>query len=149
MLDQQHMRIGCRMQDDMRRTGAQQAIHAAGITYRSEKWHDVHVDLRCLSQPPELSINLIKREFAMIDEHQTFGREGQHLPAQLAADRPSGPGYENDLAENILFKKREVRLHRAAPEQDRTSVVSGKSVSVRVELGGRRIIKKKNNRNKQ
>src|SRR3546814_11361950 len=29
--------------------------------------------------------------------------------------------------------------------QDRKSVVSGKSVSVRVDLGGRRIIKKKNN----
>src|SRR3546814_15563988 len=30
-------------------------------------------------------------------------------------------------------------------ELDRKSVVSGKSVSVRVDLGGRRIIKKKNN----
>src|SRR3546814_15971579 len=30
-------------------------------------------------------------------------------------------------------------------DQDRKSVVLGKSVSVRVELGGRRIIKKKNN----
>src|SRR3546814_18427613 len=29
------------------------------------------------------------------------------------------------------------------PRRDRTSVVSGKSVSVRVDLGGRRIIKKK------
>src|SRR3546814_19395229 len=116
-LDQRHMLIGCRMQNDMRRTGAQQAIHSAGITYRSEKWHDVHVDLRCLSQPRELSINLIKRAFAMIDEHQTFGREGQHLPEQLAADRPSGPGYDKDLAENILFKTRAVRLHLDAPDQ--------------------------------
>src|SRR3546814_17435868 len=31
--------------------------------------------------------------------------------------------------------------------QDRKSVVSGKSVSVRVDLGGRRIIKKKQSRN--
>src|SRR3546814_11164716 len=31
----------------------------------------------------------------------------------------------------------------ANQQQDRTSVVQGKSVSVRVELGGRRIIKKK------
>src|SRR3546814_14556810 len=30
------------------------------------------------------------------------------------------------------------------PRKDRTSVVYGKSVSVRVDLGGRRIIKKKN-----
>src|SRR3546814_14489850 len=35
---------------------------------------------------------------------------------------------------------------RAAP--DRKSVVSGKSVSVRVDLGGRRIIKKKNKQHK-
>src|SRR3546814_12291252 len=36
---------------------------------------------------------------------------------------------------------------RRAPAQDRKSAVSGKSVSVRVDLGGRRIIKKtkKNN----
>src|SRR3546814_18800693 len=35
-----------------------------------------------------------------------------------------------------------LRQHRQA---DRKSVVEGKSVSVRVDLGGRRIIKKKNN----
>src|SRR3546814_12380524 len=33
-------------------------------------------------------------------------------------------------------------LDRAAGKQDRKSVVSGKSVSVRVDLGGRRLIKK-------
>src|SRR3546814_12576036 len=36
------------------------------------------------------------------------------------------------------------RLH----ERDRKSVVSGKSVSVRVDLGGRRIIKKQSNKTK-
>src|SRR3546814_11966849 len=35
------------------------------------------------------------------------------------------------------------RIARIAAQQDRKSVVSGKSVSVRVDLGGRRIIKKK------
>src|SRR3546814_12466371 len=35
------------------------------------------------------------------------------------------------------------------PRIDRKSVVSGKSVSVRVDLGGRRIIKKKKNNNTQ
>src|SRR3546814_15462654 len=34
--------------------------------------------------------------------------------------------------------------HGQHPEQDRKSVVEGKSVSVRVDLGGRRIIKTKN-----
>src|SRR3546814_16773067 len=35
------------------------------------------------------------------------------------------------------------RLRHGGVEEDRKSVVSGKSVSVRVNLGGRRIIKKK------
>src|SRR3546814_15611377 len=35
-------------------------------------------------------------------------------------------------------------LAELEPKQDRKSVVSGKSVSVRVDLGGRRIINKKN-----
>src|SRR3546814_10936636 len=37
----------------------------------------------------------------------------------------------------------------AAPPGDRKSVVEGKSVSVRVDLGGRRIIKKKNHISQQ
>src|SRR3546814_19374257 len=37
---------------------------------------------------------------------------------------------------------------QAGNEPDRQSVVSGKSVSVRVDLGGRRIIKKKNKKTK-
>src|SRR3546814_19409227 len=41
-------------------------------------------------------------------------------------------------------------FYRAADQgnEDRKSVVSGKSVSVRVDLGGRRIITNKNNHNK-
>src|SRR3546814_17421087 len=35
------------------------------------------------------------------------------------------------------------RAHRASASGDRKSVVSGKRVSVRVDLGGRRILKKK------
>src|SRR3546814_20722203 len=35
---------------------------------------------------------------------------------------------------------------RGGQKQDRKSVVEGKGVSVRVDLGGRRIIKKKNNK---
>src|SRR3546814_13094296 len=37
------------------------------------------------------------------------------------------------------------RVDGQAPDLDRKSVVEGKSVSVRVDLGGRRIIKKKKN----
>src|SRR3546814_20140330 len=42
-----------------------------------------------------------------------------------------------------LFEMVQERLAEA--KRDRKSVVSGKSVSVRVDLGGRRIIKKKTN----
>src|SRR3546814_20618298 len=42
-----------------------------------------------------------------------------------------------------------VRICAALPSGDRKSVVKGKSVSVRVDLGGGRIIKKKNNFTKQ
>src|SRR3546814_12145975 len=39
-----------------------------------------------------------------------------------------------------------IRMRIVASVTDRKSVVSGKSVSVRVDLGGRRILKKKKNR---
>src|SRR3546814_17679681 len=47
-----------------------------------------------------------------------------------------------------LLAERRVRLV-AADELDRKSVVEGKSVSVRVDLGGRRIIKKHRNNTTQ
>src|SRR3546814_20939730 len=46
---------------------------------------------------------------------------------------------ELDAASIVL-----VHNHPSVDPTDRKSVVSGKSVSVRVDLGGRRIIKKKN-----
>src|SRR3546814_16292531 len=47
-----------------------------------------------------------------------------------------------------MLAELEPQIHRVAPG-DRKSVVSGKSVSGRVDLGGRRIIKQKKQRNKQ
>src|SRR3546814_16705381 len=43
-------------------------------------------------------------------------------------------------------RRRKSLFHPKFQIRDRKSVVSGKSVSVRVDLGGRRIIKKKNNK---
>src|SRR3546814_14057441 len=54
----------------------------------------------------------------------------RHVPRQRSQARSDAPGSR--------------RAWRRAARQDRKSVVSGKSVSVRVNLGGRRIIKKKN-----
>src|SRR3546814_13361469 len=54
------------------------------------------------------------------------------------------------LRQTLAFEAEDLRglagcrcRRHAVPVRDRTSVVSGKSVSVRVDLGGRRIIKKK------
>src|SRR3546814_19984274 len=46
--------------------------------------------------------------------------------------------------EEVRWIRREGRLRKIILNPDRKSVVWGKSVSVRVDLGGRRIIKKKN-----
>src|SRR3546814_19243425 len=47
----------------------------------------------------------------------------------------------------LIIDQREGLVRRQAIMEDRKSVVSGKSVSVRVDLGGRRIIKKKQKSN--
>src|SRR3546814_18654057 len=54
----------------------------------------------------------------------------------------AGPGYILQALEDKNERIRATAV-RAARQIDRTSVVWGKSVSVRVDLGGRRIIKKK------
>src|SRR3546814_8566353 len=51
---------------------------------------------------------------------------------------------EHPVPDPALCPAAEAPVH-ILPVADRKSVVSGKSVSVRVDLGGRRIIKKKNN----
>src|SRR3546814_11809567 len=55
--------------------------------------------------------------------------------------RPKGPPEAKRCAEARGWAPRRARRTR---RRDRKSVVSGKSVSVRVALGGRRIIKQKN-----
>src|SRR3546814_13008033 len=42
-----------------------------------------------------------------------------------------------------VYERHQAGWYRARPQGDRKSVVSGKSVSVRVDLGGCRILKKK------
>src|SRR3546814_11404135 len=50
--------------------------------------------------------------------------------------------------EALAGRRKKQHVGRLSPEsQDRKSVVTGKSVSVRVDLGGRRIIKKKKKQN--
>src|SRR3546814_21111418 len=73
-----------------------------------------------------------REEIVLEREDDEGGREDQH----------PGGGHAEPVPE------RNPAHHQGAGDehqQDRKSVVSGKSVSVRVDLGGRRILKKKNN----
>src|SRR3546814_17397578 len=67
-------------------------------------------------------------------------RQGRHVggrPFEAAAQDPGARAQCRGAAD------RAQRRSRGAGRRDRKSVVSGKSVSVRVDLGGRRLIKKK------
>src|SRR3546814_16820459 len=65
--------------------------------------------------------------------------------ADCAAVRARAPGGAmRDLLRRTRFAGACARWRLGRTTGDRKSVVSGKSVSVRVDLGGRRIIKKKN-----
>src|SRR3546814_16948125 len=71
-----------------------------------------------------------------------FGGPGQSWLADAALGRSHQPGISVD---DPIQKQNNFHLYPGIDVfRDRKSVVSGKSVSVRVDLGGRRIIKKKN-----
>src|SRR3546814_20895326 len=63
------------------------------------------------------------------------------LPAEEIADKPPTLGYFPFPAVDGTIVPRQ--LVETFDRRDRKSVVQGKSVSVRVDLGGRRIIKQK------
>src|SRR3546814_13073430 len=71
------------------------------------------------------------------------------ISAVLGIAMPSAMISSPSLAEQMKFKAAmsasQVVPHNDHAGKDRKSVVSGKSVSVRVDLGGRRIIKNKQN----
>src|SRR3546814_18055746 len=62
---------------------------------------------------------------------------------EFAADFGSKLVFDCDVGDDAQIAKLFTDLSQTWPRLDRKSVVSGKSVSVRVDLGGRRIIKKK------
>src|SRR3546814_11656339 len=66
----------------------------------------------------------------------------------IAAELHTLRAVRNRLAAEARIQRQRIEiedLRRKIRDQDRKSVVSGKSVSVRVDLGGRRDIKKKKN----
>src|SRR3546814_12033066 len=76
----------------------------------------------------------------------SLGRGGaaptvEYVREVAAADHDGG---DDDVPVAMLGAARRPDTIRATWSLDRTSVVAGKRVSVRVDLGGQRIIKKKN-----
>src|SRR3546814_18746604 len=63
--------------------------------------------------------------------------------AMLLERQEGVPAADIDVVKGGVDDRAIVEDRAALPREDRKSVVSGKSVSVRVDLGGRRIIKKK------
>src|SRR3546814_17036344 len=72
-----------------------------------------------------------------------FGAAGDEI-GDHRIDGHAGTGDENaGLAGGTKIRREAALAHGALECEDRKSVVSGKSVSVRVDLGGRRILKQK------
>src|SRR3546814_15353111 len=69
---------------------------------------------------------------------ESFAELGEAAAANTVIDYMYRDGSNWKTGAQVIFAGRITR------DEDRKSVVSGKSVSVRVDLGGRRIIKKKN-----
>src|SRR3546814_12898304 len=77
---------------------------------------------------------------------------GEKLTQQIAGPFV-GPDQRRDVEHEARRARVEVKprrgfIHAVRQKADRKSVVEGTSVSVRVDLGGRRIIKKKHKTNK-
>src|SRR3546814_11535917 len=64
---------------------------------------------------------------------------------QVRAEEALAIGLVGEVVARDDLEARGLELARALAASDRKSVVEGKSVSVRVDLGGRRSIKKKKN----
>src|SRR3546814_14153021 len=74
------------------------------------------------------------------------GAGGDRLPAAADGAIVRGGAGDGGGAGRGIARRKAARHRGVGAWRDRKSVVSGKSVSVRVDLGGRRIIKKKNDK---
>src|SRR3546814_20060138 len=88
---------------------------------------------------PSLLAVAINQDAAPRSQHDT-GKLQAHLRGRLHAPRNNAAA----TAAVQIARRQSIRSRMPLPGEDRRSVVSGKSVSVRVDLGGRRHIKKKN-----
>src|SRR3546814_13721043 len=100
----------------------------------------------------EQALHRLQRDGQSAFDLPLRGQDGSYrwyqIAAHLDAKQPAG----SDSAvfavlQDIDAPKRSQLAHAEALRADRKSVVEGKSVSVRVGLGGRRILKKKKSKN--
>src|SRR6185437_12516012 len=93
--------------------GSEDAPDAIGVA-------DVGDDLDELAEVAQLAKLLRDLEdgiFAMAEQHESRGLEGDELPAELAADRAARSGHEHRLASGHRRDRREIGLDWIAAEQ--------------------------------
>src|SRR3546814_17087029 len=105
---------------------------------RLERWADL-LD----AAAPRRLLSLHELEWLPLAKRAALRANGSALSVAFADPMLREAGLPSDRFGDAVsfFDVSERDMHR-----DRKSVVEGKSVSVRVDLGGRRIIKKKNKR---
>src|SRR3546814_17267272 len=96
-----------------------------------------------------------RRVVAMIEDIEVGGLPGRALLPHQSLDRPTIDRVARRRDQTLLHRRGGIEAQEGrrevavTPPEDRKSVVQGKRVSVRVDLGGRRIIKKKNKTEKR
>src|SRR3546814_12057282 len=95
-------------------------------------------------------VNLLRFRFGLGPIHHIFRRVSRQLKVDVApllvSDGRTAIDVDNDRSlrvTEVLMARRDVVSPRPNCRGDRKSVVWGKRVSVRVDLGGRRLINKK------
>src|SRR3546814_11644726 len=92
--------------------------------------------------PPEQAQTMRSSGAVIVDIRDPHSYANGHISGSLHLDNHSLPDFiaAADLDQPLIV----TCYHGHSSQRDRKSVESGKSVSVRVDLGGRRNIKKKN-----
>nr|AAN05164.1 RB143 [Ruegeria sp. PR1b] len=95
-LNEGHMFIGRRMQNYLHLVALQHPAHLARIGDRAQNRHQL--DAAALQLLAQLLMHGVKRQFRELIKHQFPRRTGQHLPAELGADRAARAGDQHHPA---------------------------------------------------
>ena len=81
----------------------------------------------------ELAFDIEQSRLAVVDEHEPRRPDPRDLAAELRSDRAARSGDEDDLAGEVVGDRRDVDLHRLAPEQ--VLHLDGADLPGQVEIG--------------